>query len=82
MAGLVDFLREQKVPAIFVETSVNPAGLQRVAQDAGARIGGELFSDALGEPGQMAGGYDVGTYDGMMRYNLATIVAGLGGTKQ
>ena len=82
MAGLVDFLREQKVPAIFVETSVNPAGLQRVAQDAGARIGGELFSDALGEPGQMAGGYDVGTYDGMMRYNLATIVAGLGGTKE
>ena len=82
MAGLVDFLREQKVPAIFVETSVNPAGLQRVAQDAGARIGGELFSDALGEPGQMAGGYDVGTYDGMMRYNLATIVAGLDGTKE
>ena len=82
MAGLVDFLRERKVPAIFVETSVNPAGLQRVAQDAGARIGGELFSDALGEPGQMAGGYDVGTYDGMMRYNLATIVAGLDGTKE
>jgi len=77
MAGLVDFLREQKVPAIFVETSVNPAGLQRVAQDAGVRIGGELFSDALGEPGQMQDGYDVGTYDGMMRYNLATIVAGL-----
>ena len=82
MAGLADFLRERKVPAIFVETSVNPAGLQRVAQDAGARIGGELFSDALGEPGQMAGGYDVGTYEGMMRYNLATIVAGLDGTRE
>jgi manganese/zinc/iron transport system substrate-binding protein len=80
MAGLVDFLREQKVPAIFVETSVNPAGLQRVAQDAGVRIGGELFSDALGEPGQMEDGYDVGTYDGMMRYNLATIAAGLSGS--
>lgn len=79
MAGLVDFLREQEVPAIFVETSVNPAGLRRVARDAGVRIGGELFSDALGEPGQMEEGHDVGTYDGMMRYNLATIVAGLSG---
>jgi manganese/zinc/iron transport system substrate-binding protein len=82
MAGLVDYLREQKVPAIFVETSVNPAGLQRVAQDAEVRIGGELFSDALGEPGQMEGGHDVGTYDGMMRYNLATIVAGLKGADE
>ena len=58
---------------------MNPAGLQRVARDADVRIGGELFSDALGEPGQMADGHDVGTYDGMMRYNLATIVAGLDG---
>jgi len=82
MAGLVDYLREQKVPAIFVETSVNPAGLQRVAQDAEVRIGGELFSDALGEPGQLEGGHDVGTYDGMMRYNLATIVAGLRGADE
>ena len=82
MAGLADFLGERQVPAIFVETTVNPAGLQRVAQDAGVRIGGELFSDALGEPGQMAGGYDVGTYDGMMRYNLSTIVAGLDRTKE
>jgi manganese/zinc/iron transport system substrate-binding protein len=79
MAGLVDYLREQKVPAIFVETSVNPAGLHRVARDAEVRIGGELFSDALGEPGQMEGGHDVGTYDGMIRYNVATIVEGLEG---
>jgi len=79
MAGLVDFIRGQKVPAIFVETSVNPAGLQRVARDADVRIGGELFSDALGEPGQMEDGHDVGTYDGMMRYNMAAIVEGLGG---
>jgi len=78
MTGMVDFLREQKVAAIFVETSVNPAALQRVSRDAGVRIGGELYSDALGERGQLEGGYDVGTYDGMMRYNLSTIVKGLG----
>jgi len=65
------------VPAIFIETSVNPAGLKRVGRDAGVRIGGELFSDALGEPGEMLAGYDTGTYDGMMRYNMTTIVDAL-----
>jgi manganese/zinc/iron transport system substrate-binding protein len=77
MTSLVDFVREQNVPAIFVETSVNPAGLRRVARDAGVRIGGELFSDALGAPGEMLSGHDTGTYDGMMRYNMTTIVSAL-----
>lgn len=79
MTNLVDFVREQKVPAIFVETSVNPAGIRRVANDAGVRIGGELFSDALGEPGEMSGDYDTGTYDGMMRHNMSTILNALSG---
>lgn len=78
LTSLVDFVREQKVPAIFVETSVNPAGIRRVARDAGVRIGGELFSDALGAPGEMMSGHDTGTYDGMMRYNMSSIVGALG----
>jgi manganese/zinc/iron transport system substrate-binding protein len=78
MTSLVDFVRERQVPAIFVETSVNPAGISRVARDAGVRIGGELFSDALGEPGEMSAGHDTGTYDGMMRHNMTTIASGLG----
>jgi manganese/zinc/iron transport system substrate-binding protein len=77
MVALVDFIKEQKVKAIFVETSVNPAAIQRVAEDAGIKIGGELFSDAMGEPGEKKGGFDVGTYDGMLRYNLTTIVNAL-----
>lgn len=77
MASLVDFIKEQNVKAIFVETSVNPAAIKRVAEDAGVRIGGELFSDAMGGPGEKKGGFDVGTYDGMIRYNLSTIVNAL-----
>lgn len=77
MASLVDFIKEQKVPAIFVETSVNPAAIKRVAEDAGVKIGGELFSDAMGEPGEMQDGFDTGTYDGMVRYNITTIVNAL-----
>ncbi|MFV0337902.1 MAG: metal ABC transporter solute-binding protein, Zn/Mn family [Chthoniobacterales bacterium] len=77
MASLVDFIKEQKVKAIFVETSVNPAAIKRVAEDSGVKIGGELFSDAMGEPGEKRGGFDVGTYEGMVRYNLTTIVNAL-----
>lgn len=77
MAGLVDFIKNQKVKAIFVESSVNPAAIRRVAEDAGVKVGGELFSDAMGRPGEMRDGFDTGTYDGMVRYNLTTIVNAL-----
>ncbi len=77
VARLADFIRQRGVRAIFVESSVSPATLRRVAADAGVRIGGELFSDALGAPGEVVHGHDVGTYEGMVRHNLATIVEAL-----
>jgi manganese/zinc/iron transport system substrate-binding protein len=77
MASMVDFLKQQEVKAIFVETSVNPAAINRVAQDAGVKIGGQLFSDAMGAPGEMRGGIDTGTYEGMVRHNMTTIVEAL-----
>lgn len=77
MASLVDFIKQHKVKAIFVESSVNPAAIKRVAEDAGVKVGGELFSDAMGNPGEMKGGFDTGTYDGTVRYNLETIVNAL-----
>jgi manganese/zinc/iron transport system substrate-binding protein len=77
MASLVDFIKGQNVKAIFVETSVNPAAIRRVAEDAGIAIGGELFSDAMGSPGEMQDGFDVGTYEGMIRYNMSAIVKAL-----
>lgn len=77
MAKLVDFIRQKRVKAIFVESSVSPATIQRIAKDAGVRVGGELFSDAMGTPGQMENGYDLGTYEGMIKHNLTTIVEAL-----
>jgi manganese/zinc/iron transport system substrate-binding protein len=77
MANLVDFIKRQNVNAIFVETSVNPAAIRRVAEDAGVKIGGELYSDAMGNPGEMRGGFDTGTYEGMVGHNLTTIVNAL-----
>ncbi len=77
MAKLVDFIKKHKVKAIFVETSVSPATIQRISKDAGVKIGGELFSDAMGTPGQIENGYDLGTYEGMIKHNLTTIVEAL-----
>jgi len=77
MVKLVDFIKEHKVPAVFVESSVPPNTIQRISTDAGVKVGGELFSDAMGTPGQIENGYDLGTYQGMIKHNLNTIVNAL-----
>ncbi len=73
------FIAERRIPAIFVETSVPPRAIEAVRQAVRARgfevvVGGEVFSDALGDPGSPAG-----TYVGMVRHNVETIVAALRG---
>jgi manganese/zinc/iron transport system substrate-binding protein len=77
MAKLVDFVRANDVKAIFVESSVPHATIERIAVDANVVIGGELFSDAMGTAGLIENGYDLGTYEGMVKHNLTTIVEAL-----
>ena len=81
MTKMVDFIKERGVKAIFVESSVSPATIQRISQDAGVKIGGELFSDALGAPGhtRTVNGetYDEGTYEGFIKHNINTAVEAL-----
>jgi manganese/zinc/iron transport system substrate-binding protein len=77
MAKLVDFIKQHQLKAIFIESSVPPTTIKRISEDAGVKIGGELFSDAMGTPGQMEHGYDLGTYEGMIKHNLDTIVNAL-----
>ncbi len=77
--ALADFIVERRIPAIFVETSVPPAtieALQAAVRDRGfeVAIGGRLFSDAMGEAGTPEG-----TYLGMVRHNVDTIVSALAG---
>ncbi len=76
---LVDFLEKRKIAAIFVESSVSDKGLKAVIEGAEKRgwkvsVGGELFSDAMGE----AGTYE-GTYIGMIDHNATMIARALGG---
>lgn len=74
---LADFIVTSQIPAIFVESSVprrNVEALQAAvdAQGFKVEIGGSLFSDALGNPGTPEG-----TYIGMVRHNIDTIVGAL-----
>ena len=74
---LAEFIAGRRIPAIFVESSVNPKNVESVRANVRSRgfevkVGGELFSDALGTPGTPEG-----TYVGMVRHNIDTIVQAL-----
>jgi ABC-type Zn uptake system ZnuABC Zn-binding protein ZnuA len=65
-------IKESGIPAVFVETTVNPKLLQQIATDNNIGIGGKLFSDSIGDKDSPAP-----TYLDMLKYNTATIVAAL-----
>ena len=79
ISELVDLLVSRDIRAVFVETSVSDRSMRAVIEGAAAKghkvsIGGELFSDAMGE----AGTYE-GTYIGMIDHNATVITNALGG---
>jgi manganese/zinc/iron transport system substrate-binding protein len=74
---LAAFVAERQIPALFLESSISPRGMEAVraavaARGFDVRIGGTLYGDALGGPGTGAD-----TFVGMLRSNVETIVAGL-----
>ena len=76
---LVDLIVERGIQAVFVESTVSERNINALIDGAKARghrvtIGGELFSDAMGEPGTYEG-----TYIGMLDLNVTTIARTLGG---
>ncbi len=76
---LADFIAERRIPAIFVETSIPRRTIEAVqaavrSRGFDVRIGGELFSDALGTTGTPED-----NYTGMVRHNVRTIVESLAG---
>ena len=81
IAQMVDFIKQKGVKAIFVESTVSPAAIESISRDAGVKIGGELYSDAMGIPGNTethyGDTYDLGTYEGMIKHNVYRIVEAL-----
>lgn len=72
VAGLIRFIRAEKIPAVFMENISDPRLLELIRAESGARIGGTLYSDALSPPGGPAS-----TYIDMIRYNTRTLAAAL-----
>ena len=81
MVEMVDFIVQNGVRSIFVESSVAPAAIESISRDAGVKIGGELYSDAMGISGEMetrhGDTYDLGAYEGMIKHNVYCIVDAL-----
>jgi manganese/zinc/iron transport system substrate-binding protein len=76
---LVRLIVERRIGAVFVESSVAERNVRALVEGAAARghevrIGGQLFSDAMGAPGTYEG-----TYVGMIDHNVTVIARALGG---
>lgn len=75
IARLESIVRDRSVRAVFIETSVSQTLnnlVRKIAGRTGVTIGGTLYSDSLGPPGSEAG-----TYIGMVRHNVRTVVQAL-----
>jgi len=70
VAQIIATVKTQGVKSIFSESIENPKVLTAITRETGAKLGGKLFADGLGEN-------DAATYDGMYRHNVTTIVKGL-----
>jgi manganese/zinc/iron transport system substrate-binding protein len=74
---LKDIITSRKIKAVFVESSIPKRSIEAVVEGCKSeghdvKIGGELFSDAMGEEGTTEG-----TYIGMVKHNVDTIVSAL-----
>ncbi|OJY03653.1 MAG: ABC transporter substrate-binding protein [Rhizobiales bacterium 62-17] len=72
VARIIRQIRQDKVPAVFVENISDPRLAERIARETGARIGGTLYSDSLSPSDGPAP-----SYIGMMRHNLGELTKAL-----
>ena len=70
VADIIATIKAQGVKAIFPEKIENPKVLTEITRESGAKVGGELYADGLGE-GEAA------TYEGMYKHNVLVIVKAL-----
>ncbi len=69
VAAIVDLARKNHVAGIFVENITNPKLVEQIAREAGVKVGGTLFSDALAPEGQPAA-----SYLGMFSWNAGQLI--------
>ncbi len=72
VARIIVQVKNQKIPAVFLENITDPRLLEQIAKETGARVGGKLYSDALTEANGNAPNYIE-----LMRHNIKTLSAAL-----
>jgi manganese/iron transport system substrate-binding protein len=70
--AVIDGVRENNIPVVFCESTVNTAPAEQVARETGVAYGGVLYVDSLSEPDG-----EVPTYLDLLRVTLRTIAIGL-----
>lgn len=75
--GVIDLVRENAIPVVFCESTVNQAPAEQVARETGAQYGGMLYVDSLSAPDG-----PVPTYLDLLRIDAQTIADGLAGSKK
>ena len=73
---ITDKIKESKVPAIFVESTINPKLMEQIAEDNNVSIGGKLYADSIGDKDSPAS-----TYHDMLKHNTDVIVEALTSTQ-
>lgn len=68
ITSLIKLIKEKQVPALFVESNVDPRPMETVSKETGVPIADKLFSDELGKPGE-----EGDTYIKFLRYNIEKI---------
>lgn len=72
VARIIRQIKAEKIPAVFMENISDPRLVKRIAAETDAKIGGELYSDALSDDKGPAS-----TYIDMMQNNIRQFSAAL-----
>ncbi|WP_318614132.1 metal ABC transporter substrate-binding protein [Sporosarcina sp. YIM B06819] len=72
LTSIISIINEEDVPALFLETSVDPRSMEMVSRETKVPIHGKIFTDSLGAPGE-----DGDTYIKLLQWNTDMIYSGL-----
>src|SRR3984885_10827016 len=72
IARIITQIRNEKIPAVFLENISDVRLIRRISAETGARVGGTLFSDSLSDEKG-----DAPTYIELVRHNIKAMTSAL-----